>query len=50
MTSPTHRTVVTTRPVTSSGTLCVTYICALTCVRLTWRERLAWRLRRLAHR
>ena len=47
MIRPRYRAVLTPPYVTSSGTHTVTYVAALTCVRLTWRERLAWRLRRL---
>ena len=46
MNPPTHRAVLTPPYVTSSGTHTVTYVAALTCVKLTWYERLAWRLRR----
>ena len=45
MRAPTHRAVLSP-PATSAGRT-VTYVCAINCVPLPWRVRLAWALRRL---
>ena len=50
MKPPTHRVITTQATTTSSGTQCVTYVCALTCKPLPMHKRLAWALRRMMRR